>query len=121
MPRQLHAALEKLSDAALREALLGVSGIGEETADDILVYAFGRPSFIIDAYTRRLGARIGFSREGESYAALQRLFQAHVPREAAVYGEYHALIVEHAKVACRKVPRCGQCCLRRRCDYAGCV
>ena len=101
--------------ASLREDLLSVHGIGEETADDIILYAVGRPSFVIDAYTRRVFSRLGLSPEKGSYAAYQRLFEDALPRDPVLYGEYHALIVRHGKYVCKKRPLCQDCCLREVC------
>ena len=103
---------------ALRHALLAVHGIGPETADDILLYAFERPVFVIDAYTRRLFRRLGLIQGDEGYESLRALFERRLARRAnrvAVFNEYHALIVRHAKEICRTKPRCDACCLRRRC------
>lgn len=98
-----------------RGELLGLWGIGEETADSILLYAFSRPVFVVDAYTRRVLARIGLIRGTERYAAIQAIFHKALPAEAALFNEYHALIVAHAKEVCRPRPRCAGCCLRRMC------
>jgi len=95
----------------LREHLLGFYGIGEETADSILLYAGGRPVFVIDAYPRRIIDRLGFALPDRSYVGYQRLFTANLPADAALYNEYHALLVRHAKEACRKNPLCECCCL----------
>jgi len=95
-----------------RQRLLGISGIGEETADSILLYAGGKPAFVIDAYTRRILTRHGVIDGKPTYGELQRLFMAHLPRDAGLYNRYHALIVETGKRYCRKEPRCGECPLR---------
>jgi endonuclease-3 related protein len=104
--------------AALRQALLKVSGVGPETADDILLYAFRRPVFVIDVYTRRLFSRLGLAVGGEDYETLRALFESNLPSEAPLFNEYHALIVRHAKHVCRKQPRCGECCLADACEFA---
>ncbi len=101
----------------LREELLTVYGIGPETADSILLYALGKPVFVIDAYTRRIFARIGLLKEEDSYNDCQRLFTANLAADTAVFNEYHALIVKLAKEACNKKPDCGQCCLVEVCRY----
>lgn len=101
--------------AELRQELLAVHGIGEETADSILLYAAGRPVFVIDAYTRRILTRLGLASGSESYQALQRLLMKNLPAVTALFNEYHALLVKLGKENCQKVPRCGKCCLRRRC------
>ena len=86
--------------AGLRRALLAVNGVGPETADDILLYAFERPVFVIDAYTRRLFSRLGIIQGDESYEALRELFEKSLPEDVDLYNEYHALIVRHAKEPC---------------------
>jgi len=95
----------------LREQLLGIYGIGEETADSVLLYAGGRPAFVIDAYTRRVIDRLGLAPADRNYAGYQRLFTSNLPANAALFNEYHALLVRHAKEVCRKIPLCQRCCL----------
>lgn len=101
----------------LRPQLLSIHGIGPETADDILVYAAGKPSFVIDAYTRAILHRMGIAAPNgaTSYSAYQSLFHHALPHDAALFNEYHALLDEHAKRACSKTPRCPDCCLRDLC------
>ena len=103
--------------AELRSELLSIHGIGPETADDILVYAAAKPSFVIDAYTKRIMDRMGLIKSGKktSYEECQSQFQGSLPAEAQLYNEYHALLDQHAKVACAKVPRCPDCCLLDLC------
>ena len=103
---------------ALREELLSLFGVGEETADAILVYAAKRPGFVIDAYTRRLLSRLGWSGGDEPYGQLRDLFTESLPVDAALHGELHALIVEHGKRHCRARPRCEGCPLRSICAEA---
>ncbi len=104
----------------LRERLLSVNGIGPETADDMVLYAFQRPVFVVDAYTRRLGKRLGILGGEETYAQLSAGFAAALPAETALFNEYHALIVRHAKEICTaRKPRCAECCLRDTCAYPG--
>lgn len=110
-------ALSTLDTGQLRPALLEVHGIGPETADDILLYAFERPVFVIDTYTRRIFSRLRYIHGKESYETLRVIFERHVGEDIAMSNEYHALIVRHAKEHCRKAPRCEGCCLRRRCGY----
>ena len=95
----------------LRREMLAVSGIGEETADAILLYALDKPVFVVDAYSRRLTERLGIAPQSQSYGAHQRLFTDNLPHDRALFAEYHALIVEHGKQACRKTPVCAGCCL----------
>lgn len=100
----------------VRKTLLSFNGIGEETADDMLVYAGKIPSFVVDAYTRRLTKRLGFGTGEESYAELQRLWGRRLDQSAKSFGEAHALIVEHAKIRCTaKLPRCPGCPLETVC------
>ena len=96
----------------LREELLGISGIGEETADSILLYAGDRPIFVVDAYTRRVLERHGLIAAKTSYGEIQRLFMAHLPADPTLYNEYHALLVAVGKTYCRRVPYCDRCPLR---------
>jgi endonuclease-3 related protein len=99
----------------LRTALLAVKGIGPETADSIILYAARKPVFVIDAYTRRIMKRLGY--QEQSYEELQDLFLRLLPQTTKLFDEYHALIVRHAKVSCRKTPLCGDCGLRSVCKY----
>jgi len=94
----------------LREMLLGVSGIGPETADCILLYAQNRPYFVVDAYTRRMLHRHGLVEEDIHYGALQEFFMDALNHDSALFNEYHALIVRTGKEFCRKAkPLCSQC------------
>lgn len=101
----------------LRQQLLSVYGIGEETADSIILYAAKKPIFVIDAYTRRITGRIGLAPENGSYAAYQALFMDNLPADAALFNEYHALLVCFGKDVCRRRPRCRQCCLGDYCHF----
>jgi len=99
----------------LRPLLLATHGIGPETADAILLYAAGRPVFMIDDYTRRLFERLDIVPDGDSYNAWQALFEANLEPDAALWNEYHALIVRHGKERCRRVPICEGCPLLAIC------
>ncbi len=101
----------------LRRRLLGVHGIGPETADSILLYAGDKPVFVIDAYTRRIMARLGLAPENAGYEACRRLFLSNLPADAALFNEYHALLVRHGKDFCRKSPVCRGCCLNDICNF----
>lgn len=81
----------------LRQSLLEINGIGPETADDILLYAFQRPVFVIDSYTRRLLGKLGLIQGTEDYETLRQMFESCLPPDHRLYNEYHALIVRHAK------------------------
>jgi len=97
---------------ALREKLLGVKGIGPETADSILLYGVKKPIFVVDAYTKRILSRHGVISEKASYEEVQELFMDHLPRDEKLFNEYHALVVHLGKMVCRKVPKCDICPLK---------
>lgn len=101
----------------LREELLGIHGIGPETADSILLYAGLRPAFVVDAYTLRIGARLGWFRGRPSYQEAAAFLTGRLPASAELYGEFHALLVELAKRHCRKTPACEGCPLRKGCGH----
>jgi endonuclease-3 related protein len=101
----------------LRQQLLSIHGIGQETADSILLYAARKPIFVIDAYTCRIISRIGLTPDSHIYAAYQQLFVAHLPNDDQLFNEYHALLVKLAKDVCRKKPLCDRCCLNDICYY----
>lgn len=115
---------KKLSRAAkvptetLREELLAVNGIGQETADSILLYALDRPLFVVDAYTKRIFTRLGLLRGHESYHEIQKLFVDTLPEDRALFNEYHALIVRLGKDFCHPTrPRCTHCPLNNICSH----
>jgi len=93
----------------LREKLLTVKGIGEETADSILLYAGNKPIFVIDAYTRRILRRHDIIREDATYAEIQKMFMTNLPQSVPLYNQYHALLVNTGKYFCTKNPRCDKC------------
>ncbi|MDH3688856.1 MAG: endonuclease [Gammaproteobacteria bacterium] len=99
----------------LRAELLAVNGVGQETADDILLYAFQRPLFVVDAYTRRIFSRLGLCVADESYDSLQSHFHSELPHKVPIFNNYHALIVHHGKHVCRVRPLCVDCCLADIC------
>jgi len=112
--------LKHKHSVALREKLLSVKGIGPETADDILLYAFSRKVFVIDAYTRRIFSRLGKVSAEEKYDVLRLMFEKELSAETVkMYNEYHALIVRHGKEVCKTRPVCGGCCLRTICKRQG--
>lgn len=98
----------------LRDELLRVKGVGPETADSILLYALDKPFFVVDAYTRWILSRLGYEIPG-NYDSLRGQIEAVIAKDTYVYGEFHALIVEHAKQRCKKSPDCGGCPLEDRC------
>jgi len=93
----------------LREKLLGVKGIGPETADSILLYGLKKPIFVVDAYTRRILSRHGMISEKASYDEIQKLFMEHLPLDEKLFNEYHALLVYLGKTMCKKIPKCDIC------------
>ena len=99
----------------MREGLLALEGVGPETADSIMLYGFGKPFFVVDAYTRRIFDRLGLLDGRASYERIREIFEMALPRNVNIYKEYHALIVEHAKRSCRKRPLCGDCLLTSPC------
>jgi endonuclease-3 related protein len=96
-----------------RDELLALDGIGPETADAILLYAAGVPTFVVDAYTRRVAARHGLAPEDATYDELKSLFESSLPRDRRLFSEFHALIVAVGKEHCRATARCEGCPLRR--------
>jgi len=93
----------------LREELLSVNGIGPETADSILLYAGEKPVFVIDAYTKRIFSRHGVLAYEKSYDDFQKLFMKRLAPNAALYNQYHAMLVNVGKDFCRARPRCDSC------------
>jgi len=106
---------EPLSD--LRDGLLSIPGVGPETADSIILYAAGKPSFVADSYTKRLLSRLGFIESRAGYEEIRGLFLAALPPDPDLYGEYHALIVRHGKEHCRSAPLCADCPIASICPH----
>lgn len=92
-----------------REELLGITRIGPETADSVLLFALHRPEFIADTYTRRLVSRLGFFSSPPDYQSVKTLFEKYLPNEVPLFQKLHALIVQHAKKFCRRNPVCEGC------------
>jgi endonuclease-3 related protein len=110
--------MKTASTDQLRKELLSLSGIGPETADSILLYAFGRPVFVVDAYTVRLCSRLGLCDGAAKYDIVQSTFMEGLKPDATLYNEFHALIVHHSKTHCRKTsPQCIDCVLLEHCKY----
>lgn len=107
------ARMRAAAPARLREELLEVSGIGPETADSILLYALGHPSFVVDAYTHRVLSRHGLLGEESTYDQMKELFETALPRDAELYNDFHAQIVNVGKDFCRKTAKCDACPLKR--------
>lgn len=110
--------LARLSTAALRERLLAWHGVGEETADAMLLFAFNRPVFIADGYARRWLSRMGLFESGAGSRAYERCAQfAHGRLGTAVdYQALHAAIVLHGQAHCARHPRCENCCVAKNCS-----
>ena len=104
--------------AKLRTELLAVKGVGKETADSILLYAFGFPTFVVDAYTVRLCERYPVD-AGKGYNGIKAHFENNLPHSEEVYNNFHALIVINAKEHCRKKPVCEGCPLEDKCRKCG--
>ena len=105
--------------ARLRNALLEVSGIGPETADSVLLYAGNMPIFVVDAYTKRILVRHRLISPEATYHEVQALFMNHLPQDAQLYNEYHALLVAVGKAYCRSTPHCDTCPLRQDLERHG--
>ena len=110
-------AQEKI--AILRPKLLSVNGIGQETADSILLYALNKPVFVVDTYTRRIFSRHELLKEDCSYQGMKSLFQESLTRNVHLFNEYHALIVQLGKEFCRPRPACDRCPLNHLKKEAG--
>jgi endonuclease-3 related protein len=100
----------------VRHELLSLSGIGPETADSMLLYAGSKPKFVVDAYTFRIFTRLGMDFQ-RKYDRAQAFFEERLPRDAEVYKNFHAYLVELAKNYCRPKPQCEDCPLNDRCEY----
>ena len=110
--------LEKLGDKEMRSALLSINGIGPETADSIMLYAAGRKTFVVDAYTKRIFSRIYGTKIDISYEEMQRMITKKIPDRLAIYKDFHAQLVELGKRNCRPVPACSGCPVAGYCMYA---
>jgi endonuclease-3 related protein len=108
-------SLENLDAASLREQLLAVNGIGPETADSIVLYAFGKPVFVVDTYTARVLGRGELIEEGADYQQIQDFFESSLPADAKLFNEFHALLVRVGKEHCKPKPKCSGCPLEGAC------
>ena len=101
-----------------KENLLEVWGIGKETADSVLLYAYEKPIFVIDSYTKRIFSRIGIVNEEIGYDELQDIFMKNLESDLELFKEYHALIVKLGKDVClKRNPKCKECCLKKICRF----
>ncbi len=105
--------LENLDTDRLRAELLAITGVGRETADSILLYAFDRPIFVVDAYTARIAFRHQLIEPDADYERLRELFQSNLPQDTKLFNEYHALLVRVGKEFCRPKARCPGCPLEK--------
>jgi endonuclease-3 related protein len=122
LAREYAGRVEGMADEdpwELRAKLLGVDGIGRETADSIVLYAAGHPVFVVDAYTRRIFARLGLIAGDEPYDEVQALFMGRLPPDVALFNDFHAQIVRLGKDVCRPRPRCGDCPVHIFCPRRG--
>lgn len=106
--------VSNLEESPTRETLLNIKGIGKETADSILLYAYHKPYFVVDMYTKRLLDRV-FDIAFKEYDQYANFITSQMPQDIDIYKEFHALIVEHAKRYCKKIPNCGECILKDVC------
>jgi len=105
--------LAAVDTGTLRSSLLQVNGVGPETADDILLYAFARPVFVIDTYTRRLFSKLCLIQGSEPYEDLRQIFEVELEADACLFNQYHALIVRHAREKCQQMAECRHCGVER--------
>lgn len=105
--------LENLDTNTLRSKLLSITGIGKETADSILLYAFERPIFVVDAYTARVLIRHRLIDQDADYEQIRQFFQSHLPEDVQLFNEYHALLVRLGKEFCKPQPKCAGCPLEK--------
>jgi len=106
------AVMAAVETGTLRERLLAARGLGKETVDSILLYACGKPVFVVDAYTRRIFSRYGLLPPDASYDRMQRLFMENLPPDAALFNDYHAQVVFLGNTVCKKSPLCDRCPIR---------
>lgn len=111
-------AVRRKSLKELRAELLMIKGVGPETADSILLYAFELSTFVVDAYTKRLCSRYPVA-VGKSYQAVKTHFEEALPKSVEIYNNFHALIVINAKTHCKKKPICMGCPLGSTCQKVG--
>ena len=109
-----HEDSDSVPAIKLRSSLLSIRGVGEETADVILLYALHRPAFVVDAYTRRLLFRIGCSFRSDD--DIRGYVNEGLPQDALIYGRFHWLVLQHCIAVCRKKAECSSCCLCSVCS-----
>ena len=109
------SSLKKFEISELRSKLLAIKGVGPETADSIILYAFKKPVFVVDSYTKRLISRLGLIPIKTTYDHIQNLFHTQLEADYNVYNEYHAVIVQHCVHVCSSRPTCDSCFLNPFC------
>jgi endonuclease-3 related protein len=102
-------AMFQTEPSQLREELLSINGVGPETADSILLYAGGVPTFVVDTYTHRVLARHGWIDFRVDYYEIKDRFESELPADASLFNEFHALLVQVGKEHCKKTPQCDGC------------
>lgn len=105
-------SLESMATHSLREELLQIKGVGNETADSILLYGFERPTFVVDSYTARILGRHGLIDSYCGYDEIKEIFESNLPADVKLFNEFHALIVMLGKQHCKKKPLCQGCPLK---------
>lgn len=104
--------LFKLDILSMRQKLLSIWGIGEETADSIILYAAKKPTFVVDAYTKRILIRKGIVQKNAHYHEIKELFESNLEHDVKLFNDYHAQFVALGKNFCRKTPFCTNCPIR---------
>jgi endonuclease-3 related protein len=115
LEKEYAGSMDRMFEAdlwSIRKKLLSINGIGEETADSILLYAGNKPIFVVDGYTRRILERHGIIDNNWSYDRIQKLYMDCLPASTNLYNQYHALLVSAGKHYCRKTPLCTDCPLQ---------
>lgn len=118
--KRLKEALKRIKGRITREKLLSIKGIGKETCDVILLYAYNKPYFVVDAYTKRIFERVGILKNAskKNYDDIQNFFHENLPNDIEIFREYHALLDELAKNYCKKnSPLCDKCPINEICDF----
>lgn len=109
--------VSKESLDVIRRELLCLKGIGEETADCILLYAFNKATFVVDAYTKRILRRVGFIESSITNKLLKDIIENALQRNVSLYNEFHALFVKLGKEHCGRKPKCVACPLNDICEH----
>jgi len=120
---EYNGSIKKMSEEELlllRQKLLMVKGLGEETVDSILLYACNKPVFVVDAYTKRIFTRYGLIEENSNYKNIQAFFMNNLSQNLELYNDYHAQIVLLGKNICKTLPQCNICPIREINDKIKC-